>query len=159
MGIDSLGNRTTPQRRSRLFSAPAVYKGAPADLVVTSGTTPLTLTAAQLLTGFIQIDTQDAATLTLPTATLILAAVPGMAVDDVLDFTIVNDGDSTLTVAVGTGITNKVLAASVDAVLTIATCASRTFKLVCTAVANPSGQSQSDTFDLYGISQSAAVLS
>lgn len=158
MGIDSLANRRSAERRSPLFSGPIVHKGAPTSMDVTSGTTPVTLTVAQLLTGFLVVDCQDTGTITLPTATLLVNAIPGIAKDDVFDFHVINEGDSTLTVAVGTGITAKVLAASVSPVLTLGTLTSKLFRLVCTAVANPSDPSTSNTFDLYVLDLAAAVL-
>ena len=53
-------------------------------------------------------------------ADLLVAAIPGIAKDQGFDFWIENEGDSALTVAVGTGITLKVLTGSVDGIMTVA---------------------------------------
>jgi hypothetical protein len=46
--------------------------------VASTGSGVITLTAAQLLGGFIIIDTQDAQSATLPTAALLCEAIPGV---------------------------------------------------------------------------------
>ena len=158
-GIDSIGDRRTPERNSPLFDSPIIFQAAPTHLHVTSGTTPVTLTAAQLLTQRLNVDCQDTGTLTLPTADLLAAAIPGLAKDQGFDFWVVNEGDSALTIAVGTGITLKVLTNSVDGIVTVATMTSGLFSLVCTGIADPSDPSKSNTFDLYRLALGGTVLS
>jgi hypothetical protein len=66
----------------------------------------VTLTAAQILGGLILEDPNGgAATATLPTAALLLAAIPGAVVGTSFEFTIRNTADAaeTITVAGGTG--------------------------------------------------------
>jgi hypothetical protein len=64
-----------------------------------------TLTIAQLLTGIIQY-TGAAATLTLPTGTLIDAGIlSGLAVDRAFQFSVINTGSGTATLATATGLT------------------------------------------------------
>ena len=128
----------------------------PATVTVTTGTT--TLTAAQLLKKLIPVNCTDTGTLALPTADLIMAGCPGLSVGMMLEFQFINFGDSTVTIAVGTGITNKVID-SVDAVLTVATHEALRMALVVTAVASPSAPSLSNTFDLYGYGVTAAATS
>lgn len=68
-----------------------------------------TATAAELLGGLIILNVDDAQTLTLPTAALLCEAIPGVTGSSQstgacgFRFLIKNSGDSTLTVAAGTG--------------------------------------------------------
>lgn len=73
---------------------------------VTAGTTA-TLTAAQMLGGLILHDPTGAATDTTDTAANIINAMPGAAVGQSFQFDLVNiaDGNETITVAAGTGVT------------------------------------------------------
>jgi hypothetical protein len=151
--IDSLANRRTPERRTPLMGGPVVERLTPATIAFSGATT---LTAAQLLKKLIPLNCSSGATLTLPTADLIVAAMPGIGVGDVLEVQFINPGSSTATLAEGTGITNKVID-SEDAILTIATHQSLRIALVCTAIANPSDPSTSNTFDLYGYGQVTAT--
>lgn len=67
---------------------------------------PVTLTAAELLAGIIVVDTNGAGrTYTLPTAALLVAAVPGAKVGDLIRTYIINGADAAevLTLAAGTG--------------------------------------------------------
>ena len=47
----------------------------PVTVTVTTGTTPVTMTVAQVLAGLLRVDTQDAGTLTTPTAAAIVSAI------------------------------------------------------------------------------------
>src|SRR5512146_322122 len=118
MAIDSLGNRTTPERRSPLLGGAVVENLTPAT--VTVGSSGVTLTAAQLLKKLIPLNCTDTGNLTLPTAALLVAGRPGLAVGDVIEVQFINFGDSTASLVMGSGITNKVID-SEDAVLDIAT--------------------------------------
>ena len=79
--------------------------------VASTGSGVITLTAAQLLGGLIIVDCQDAQSATLPTAALLCAAIPGVTGTAQntgacgFRFMIKNSGDSTLTIAAGTGCT------------------------------------------------------
>ncbi len=83
------------------------------DMTVTSGTitnaAERTFTAAELLGGFLTFDVQDAQNGNLPSAELLLAAIPGVTGTAQFTgacgfkFTIKNTGDSTLTVVAGAG--------------------------------------------------------
>lgn len=67
---------------------------------------PVTLTSAELLGGIIVADPNGAGrTYTLPTAALLVAAMPGARIGDVIRCLIVNGADAaeTLTLAAGTG--------------------------------------------------------
>jgi len=146
----ALGTRRTPERNSPLMGGSQVINpGVVATITVGSGTTPLTLTAAQLLTGLMPFNCTDTSTCTLPTADLLAAALPGIQVGNWFEFTMVNYGDSTITVAVGTGITAKVIDSEAAILTGLATHIGQRFALVCTGVANPSDPSKSNTFDLY----------
>src|SRR5574343_1308638 len=149
MAIDSLGTRQTPQVHSPVLAGATITR-PPADIATQTLSTAggvVTMTVNQLLSGLIPCDCQDAQTFTRPTAALLNAARP-FKDGDVVRFCVINYGDSTMTMAVGTGITNKIID-SEDAILTVATHIGAEFALVCTGVANPSDPSTSDSFDLY----------
>ncbi len=66
-----------------------------------SATGATTITAAQLLGGFIVYSGNGAATFTFPTGTQISTALPGLAAGACFDCTFKNTGNNTLTVAAG----------------------------------------------------------
>lgn len=154
MGIDSLDNRRTPERRTPLMGGLLVERLTPA--VLTMVTAGIALTAAQLFKKYLLFNSSDNGTLTLPTADAIMAGCPGLNVGDVFEFVIVVYGNHTVTLAVNTGITNKLID-SEDAILTVATHIAQRFALICTAKANPSDPSTSNTFDLIGFGPSTAT--
>lgn len=105
-----------------------------------------TVTAAELLGGLLIETKAGAATLTLPTATLLNAALPGAAVGKSFEFYVRNTGNNTTTVAVGTGGT------SVSGnTLTIATLSTRLFLLRVTGVAKGDDPTTSDSYALYSL--------
>ena len=147
----------TPQQGFPNFKSltyPTTVVGLP---VVTTATTPVTMTVAQLLGGLLAVDCQDAGTLTTPTAALINAAIPGAAVGVSFEVDVINYGDTTLTIGLGTGVT-KVTIATVAAVMTIVTLASKRFRFVCTGVANASDPSSSDAWVVYAFGSTAAAV-
>jgi hypothetical protein len=91
------------------------------------------LTTAQLLQGLLPVDCQSAQSITTPTAAAIVAAINGCQVGTAFDLDVVNYGDSTLTIALGSGVT-KTTIATVSAVLTLATLVSKRFRFVVTNV-------------------------
>lgn len=101
--------------------------------IVTTGTTPVQLTTAQMFQGILPVDCQDAGSITTPTAAQIVAAINGCMVGTAFDLDVVNYGDTTLTLALGTGVT-KTTIATVAAVLTMATLVSKRFRFICTNV-------------------------
>lgn len=101
--------------------------------VVTTATTPVQLTTAQILQGLLPVDCQDAGSITTPTAAAIVAAIEGCQVGTAFDLDVVNYGDTTLTMALGAGVT-KTTIATVAAVMTLVTLASKRFRLVVTNV-------------------------
>ncbi len=153
----ALGNRRTPERKSPLFSGPVIQKGVTLSNVLTTAGGAETMTAAELLNsgGLLVVDTQDAQTWTLPTAALLNAAIPGVEVGSFLEFTIVNYGDTTFTLGLGTGIT-KTTIATVAAVATIATLTSKRFRLECTGVL--ANGSTADAWVLWTIAVGAATV-
>lgn len=88
---------------NRLIGSPAIYaQAAPA-----AKTVAVTLTAAELLTGIITGTHSAGATqaYTLPTGTLLDAALPGMQVDEAFEWTLINlstPAASTITLTAGT---------------------------------------------------------
>jgi hypothetical protein len=117
---------------------------------VTTYPSDATITAAELLGGLL-VDTEaGASTFTLPTAALLAAAIPGIAVGLSFMFALRNTGNNTATVAVGTGITS-----ASGNTLTVATVNTRIFLLICTGVASDSVPGSAYTFDLYSLAVSA----
>ena len=65
-----------------------------------------TITAAEVLTGILADDPEGNADWTLPTAALLVAAIPNVAVGDCIDFSVINEATSTqdekVTIVMGT---------------------------------------------------------
>jgi hypothetical protein len=154
MSLEALDNRRTPERRTPLMGGVVWEDGVPS--VVTVGSSGATLTAAQLLTGLIILNCTDTGNLTLPTATAIMEACPGLSIGSKARFRMINHGDSTATLVMGSGITNYSLDSAVS-VLTIATNQGLEFELVVTGKANPSDPSKSNTMDFHGYGVTAAA--
>jgi hypothetical protein len=106
---------------------------------VTAGTTA-TLTAAQLLGGLILHDPTGAGTDTTDTAANIIAAMQGAAVGQGFYFDLVNiaDGNETITVAAGTGVTLATYSPATGT-YTVGQNNGKRFLCVITALANLSG--------------------
>lgn len=100
-----------------------------------------TVTAAQLLTKVLDGTPVAAATYTLPTAALLVAAIPGARVGDSFHFVVNNKsaGANTITVAAGTGVT-------ANGTLTVAKDVIRMFLVIITNVT-----SASEAYFAYGI--------
>jgi hypothetical protein len=101
--------------------------------VVTTGTSPVQMTLAQVLQGLLPVDCQSAGTFTTPTAAAIVAGINGCQVGTSFDLDIVNYGAATLTIGLGAGVT-KTTIATVSSVLTMVTLVSKRFKFVVTNV-------------------------
>jgi hypothetical protein len=99
----ALGTRRTPERMSPLLSGLPI----PLFTVATEATVgAVTYTVAQVLGGFINRDPNGAGrTDILPTAALLVAAIPGCQVGSGFEFTIRNNADAaeTITLNAGTG--------------------------------------------------------
>lgn len=105
----------------------------PTLITLTTAGGVVTLTAAQLLSGLLTCACEDAQTMNTPTAAAIVAAINGCQVGTSFDVDVVNYGDTTLTVGLGSGVTKASLAAApVSAVLTIVTLAAKRLKFVVT---------------------------
>lgn len=146
----ALGTRRTPERNSPLFSGLVIGKGVTVSNTLTTAGGVETMTTDELLTGLLTTDCQDAQTWTLPTAALLNAAIPGVETGSFFEFSIVNYGDSTLTIGLGTGITQTTIDSEVG-VLTIATHVGARFRLECTGVAKASVPGSTDTWKLWTI--------
>jgi len=121
-----------------LFSPFARTKGGRVtQMTVSAETATATLTAAELLGGFIDGTPTAAATYTLPTGTLMAAALNQAGIGNAIEFTIKNSagGAYTITVAGGTGGTAK-------GTMTIAQSNTKRFLLIMTAAA---------TYDVYSL--------
>lgn len=106
---------------------------------LTTGGGARTATIAELLGGIFVLNVDDAQTLTLPTAALLNAGVPGATSGTnglgatTFRFIVINVGDAALTVAVGTG-GSLVVGNSKSTVATIAALASKEFIIRVTGV-------------------------
>ena len=150
----ALGTRNTPVRNSALLSGLAIQKGVTVSNVLTTGGGVETMTAAEVLTGLLVADTQDAQTWTTPTAALLNAAIPGIEVGNFIEFTVVNYGDSTLTIGLGTGVTRTTIATKVGS-LAIATLTAHRYRLECTGVL--ANGSTADAWVIWNVGLSLAV--
>lgn len=147
----------TPGQGFPVFSGltyPLTTVGLP---VVTTALTPVTGTAAQLLGGLLAVDCQDAGTWTTPTAALLNAAIQAPQAGRSFEVDVVNYGDATLTIGLGTGVT-KVTIAGVAAVLTLVTLASKRLRFVCTGVASDAVVGSSDAWVVYAFGSTAAAV-
>lgn len=107
----------------------------------TALTNTATVTAAQLLTKVLDGTPTAAATYTLPTAALLVAAISGAAVGDSFEFVINNKSGAanTITVAGGSG-------GTADGTLTVAQNVIRKFKIIITNVT-----ASSEAYFVYGL--------
>src|SRR3990167_7517584 len=128
----------------RMGMIPIPTKTATA-MTLTTGGGVRTLTAAEVLGGLLIVNCDDAQTATLPTATLLNAALPGAADGAAFDLDVINGGDTTLTIAVGTGGT-LVVGNSKSSVDTIVANASKRFTILVTGVTQ-----QGDASDAYTV--------
>jgi hypothetical protein len=126
------------------FSTLVYPKVTATAMTVTSGTTPVTATTTQVLSGLLVVDCQDAGEIDLPTADLLAAAIPGVSVGLSFELWIRNIGDSTLTIGAGTG--GTMAAGNTNTVLTVAT---RLFKFIITGVKATADPSTSNTYSVY----------
>ena len=119
-----------------LFSPFARTKGGMVkQMTVSAVTDTATITAAQVLGGFIDGTPVSPATYTLPTGTLMAAALNQAGIGNAIEFTIKNSGADAITVAGGEGGTAK-------GTMTIAQNNSKRFLLIMTAAA---------TYDVYSL--------
>lgn len=152
----ALGTRNTPERNGAFFSGPVIQKGVTVSNVLTTGGGVETMTAAEVLKGLLVVDCQDAQTWTLPTAALLNAAIPGVEVGNYVEFTVVNYGDTTCTIALGSGITQTTIDSELG-ILTIATHIGARFRLECTGVATQAVQGSTDSWVLWTIGSSTCT--
>lgn len=117
-----------------------------------------TLTAAEVLGGLLILNVDDAQTATLPTAALLNAAIPSVSVGCSFDLDVINTGDTTLTVAIGTGGTLVVGSNSKSTVATVVSNAAKRFTIRITGVASPGDPSTSDSYLVYGFGSTAAAV-
>lgn len=157
MSVESpaLLTRRPPERNSPFLSGLSMQKGVVATKTLTTGGGVQTMTVAEALAGLIAVDCQDAQTYNFPTAAALNAAIPGVEVGTMFELVVVNYGDTTITMAVNTGVT-KTTIATVSAVLTIATLASKRFRLICTGVL--ANGDAADAWVVWGMGSTAAAV-
>jgi hypothetical protein len=122
-------------------------------MTLTTGGGVRTLTAAEVLGGVLIVNCDDAQTANLPTGTLLNAALPGCSVGASFELDVVNVGDTTLTIAVGTGGT-LVQGNSKSTVATIVAQASKRFVIIVTGVTQ--NGDASDAYQVIGMGSIAA---
>jgi hypothetical protein len=149
-----LNQPLTPARGFPHFSSLVFPKLVPVSKVLSTAGGVVTLTPAELLGGLLLVDCQDPQTLTLPSAALLNAGLPGVGIGTSFDVNVVNYGDSLLTIGLGAGIT-KLSLGGVSSVLTIATLTSKQLKLVCTGVAQGT---QADAWSVFAFGSIAGAV-
>lgn len=148
---------TTPSQNYPHFSGVTLPQTTPVTGQLTTGGGARTLTGAEALSGLITLDVDDAQTLTLPTATLLVAALPpGTKVGTTIFLDILNFGDATLTIGVGTGGTNVAIS-GVDAILAAAlnTCVRLAIRI--TALQTETVAGSTNTYDVYQVGVSTVL--
>jgi hypothetical protein len=116
------------------YASDRANMGVANTTATTIATTPVTLTAAQFINGIIDVTVANSTTaLTMPTAALVVAAIPNCQVGDTFDVSLMNIGSGTLTWTLGTGITGK----TTNDVTTVATNKGMSYKVVVTNIATP----------------------
>lgn len=111
------------------------------SMTLTTGGGAGTLTAANLLGGFIIVNCDDAQSLAFPSASDLIAAIPGVSGTAQFtgtvgfDLDIYNSGDTTLTMTAGTGCT-------IVGTATLLTVTAKRFKIIITD-ANPAAPTYS----------------
>lgn len=140
----------------RMGLIPLATRTPTLDTLTTSGGVR-TATAAELLGGLFVLNVDDAQTLTLPTAALLNAALPGASIGLSFEFVTVNTGDAQLTLAIGTGGSLATGSNSKNSVATVAALAGARWLLRVTGVLK-AGDS-SDSYTVYRIGVDAAVVS
>ena len=123
---------------------------------LTTGGGARTLTAAEVLGGLLLVNCDDAQTATLPTAALLLAALPGAAVGQSFEFDVINSGDTTLTIAIGTGGTLTTGSNSTATVATIVAKASKRFIVRISSMIKYGDST--DGYVVYGLGSVAAAV-
>lgn len=120
--------------QSAVLSHPAspYVQGVTRKVVATATTNTATITTAQVLTGLLDGTPTSAATYTLPTATLLVAAIPDCQDGDSFEFAVNNKsaGSNTITVAAGAD-------GSVDGTVTVAQNVVRKFLVVISSASTP----------------------
>ena len=155
------GTGFSPLQGEPSMGTSPVYKTVVTAATMTTGGGVRTATIAELRGGILELNVDDAQTLTLPTAALINAGIPGVTSGadglgaTTFRFWIVNVGDATLTVAVGTG-GSLVVGNSKSTVATVAANASKEFFIRVTGVLK-AGDS-SDSYDVYSPGSIAASV-
>lgn len=147
-GIPTFGPSTQYAR----FGTLAYPTVVPVTKTLTTGGGVIAGTAAELLGGLLRIDCDDAQTYTTPTAAALVAAIEGCQVGTAFDVDVINYGDTTLTIGLGTGVT-KLTIHTVASVMTIVTLAAKRLKFVCTN--NVQG---SEAFEVYAFGSTAAAV-
>lgn len=92
----------TPTRVYTTTEGPINPK-AGASATVTTATTPVTITVAQMQSGVLFVNTVNAGAIKFPTAIDVVAGIQGCAIDTSVFLWVVNTGAAALTPAVGTG--------------------------------------------------------
>jgi hypothetical protein len=144
------------QGEPRMGLIPIPYRVATLATLTTGGGVR-TATAAEVLGGLFVLNVDDAQTMTLPTGALLNAAIPGCVAGASFEFVIINTGDATLTVAIGSGGTLATGSNSKNSVATVTSNSSSRWLVVITSVLQ-AGDS-SDGYTVYRIGVDASAVS
>lgn len=132
-----------------------ITKTTVTSATMTTGGGVRTATIAELLGGILVLNVDDAQTLNLPTGALLNAGIPGAAIGSTIECLIINVGDATLTVAVGTG-GSLVVGNSKSTVATVAALASKRLLIRVTGVKKAGDAS--DSYVVYSDGSTAASV-
>lgn len=155
------GSGFSPRQGEPNMGDGPVIKTRVTTATLTTGGGVRTATIAELLGGILVLNVDDAQTLTLPTAALLNAGLAGATSGanglgaSTFSFRVINVGDATLTVAVGTG-GSALVGNSKSTVLTVAALASKDFTIRVTGVLK-AGDS-SDGYTVYSGGSIAASV-
>ena len=109
--VQKVGNNGVTAETTVRMRSGATAGGAPSHTCAWQahaevGSGNVTITAAQVLTGILADDPEGNANWTLPTAALLVAALPGAAIGDCIDFSVINEATTTVdekvTIVMGT---------------------------------------------------------
>lgn len=155
------GTGFSPRQGEPNMGDAPVIKTRVTSATLTTGGGVRTATIAELLGGIFVLNVDDAQTLTLPTAALLNAGLAGATAGgnglgaSTIRFFVVNTGDATLTVAVGTG-GSLVVGNSKSTVATVAANASKEFMVRVTGVLKAGDAS--DSYTVYSPGSVAASV-
>ena len=149
----------TPNKAYQALSGLLLPKTTITSATLTTAGGARTSTIAELLGGILVLNVDDAQTLNLPTGALLNAGLRPYGVEVGMSFEvlIINVGDTTLTVSVGTG-GSLVVGNSKSSVATVVSNASKRLLIRVTGVKTDLDPTSSDTYTVYTDGSTAASV-